>query len=229
VLSASQLGDGYGTLQLVAYDRGGGSATRNVEHLLVDLTPPEIVLMNTAVRRAEDGENTDVELWVADGWVLGWVELEAGGVTLVHPFPEGFPATLGKTWDASLVRFAAMDLPAGRHTATVTAFDAAGNFAEQSLTLLVDPTPPEVQIAWPMTGMHVEDVFPVRLKGSDAEGDVQLELSAAGAPLTTVPGPEAVVELDAADFVGGLLQITVVAIDEAGNRSEQATCAVYVD
>ena len=229
VFTGDELGEGFGTLGLRAYDASGASAARFVSSLLVDLTPPEIVLMNTAVRRAEDGPNTDVELWVADGWVLGSVELEADGLVLVHAFPEVYPATIATTWDASLVRFPSMDLPAGRHTAHLTALDAAGNLAEEDFELLVDGSLPQAEILWPLTASHVSGVFSVRVAGSDEEGEVEIELWAGGGPLTTVLGPTATIEVDASDFVGGPLHLTAIAVDEAGNRSEEASCTVIVE
>lgn len=227
-LPSHYLGEGYGTLTLRVFDRRGAFSKREVSNLLVDLTPPEIVLMNETVRQGTEGPNTDVELWVADDWVLGSVRLEVGDTILEREFPPGFPGTFGKTWDASLVKFNSASLPAGLRWARIMATDAAGNTAQQSFQLLVDATLPLVDISWPLPGTSVEDLFEVRVDGSDAEGDVEIELWAGGSPLTTVLGPTATVQVDARDMVGGPLQLEAIAVDGAGNRSEPARCVVIV-
>jgi hypothetical protein len=227
-LSSHHLGEGYGTLTLWAFDSRGAFSTREVSNLLVDLTPPEIVLMNETVRQGTEGINTDVELWVADNWVLGSVRLEVGDTVLERGFPAGFPATFATTWDASLVKFNSASLPAGRRWARIVATDAAGNSAQESFELLVDATPPRVEILWPLPGASVGGLFEVRVDGSDEEGDVQIELWAGGSPLTTVLGPTATVQLDATELVGGPLPIEAIAVDGAGNRSEPARCIVIV-
>lgn len=227
-LPSLSLGEGYGTLTLQVFDSRGAHATREVSKLLVDLTPPEIVLMNETVRQGTNGSNTDVELWVADDWVLGSVRLEVGDTTVEREFPPGFPETFAKTWDASLVKFNSASLPAGRQWARIVATDAAGNLAEQSFELLVDATLPRVDILWPLPGASVEGLFEVRIDGSDVEGDVEIELWAGGSPLTTVLGPTATVQVDARDMVGGPLQLEAIAVDRAGNRSEPARSVVIV-
>lgn len=229
VVTGSQLGEGYGDLSLRAYDVRGGYAAREVTSLLVDLTPPEIYAQAASVRPATDGANTFVDVWVADAWVLGKVELQFQGVTLVHDFPPGYPDTLGEAWDQSLVRFAAATLPEAVGPATIRATDAAGNTAEQLFDLSVDGTPPVAQILSPAEGTLAEGPLPIEVHGDDAAGSaVLLEVSAGGAPIATIPGPYGTLVLDPAEFSSGPLALSAVAIDDAGNRSEPDRVVVVV-
>lgn len=221
----SDLGEGYGDLTIVALDDDRGSATRWVEDLLVDLSPPKITLGKT-VLPAHEGE---LEFWVADAWVLGRVHLSVGGKTFEHEFEPGYPSTIGEAWDYSLVSFPTSQLPQGSHVAELTAFDAAGNRTSHEFDLTIDGVAPELSIVSPLPQTIVSGLFDVELLAvDDGGGPVWVELLLGGTTVATGVGPALTVELDASEFAPGPLELGAVALDEAGNESELVTVPLVV-
>jgi hypothetical protein len=224
--SAEELGEGKGTLRLTALDIDGASASREVESLLVDLTPPKIQLEGSLVVQPAG----ELRAWLGDAWVLGWAELSFKGTTLRHELPAGYPSTFGSAWDYSLVSFAAAKLPAGGGTAVLTASDAAGNVTTTSFGLRIDGDPPAVSILSPKAGATVKGAVKVELAASDPGGGrVWIEVSCGGSPAGKVAGPSAGVLLDTGDYTAGWLEIEAVAVDEAGNRSAPSSILVAID
>jgi hypothetical protein len=212
-VTGAELGEGYGKLSVTATDTTSAYATRNVDNLLVDLTPPKITLGKTVV--AADGE---LELWVGDAWILGKVELSFAGKSLTHTFDPGYPGTLGTTWDYSLVKFPMAALPHGPGQAAIVATDAAGNSAVESFELLIDGEPPSVAITAPAEGASLSGVISVQLSASDpGGGPVWLELSLGGTPIGTATGPTATLKLDTSELVPGPATLVATASDQAGN------------
>jgi hypothetical protein len=220
-----QLGEGLGTLTLVAEDTFGATATRWVENLLVDLSPPEITLGETIL--PGDGF---VEAWIADAWVIGSATLRVGDVLLEHDFEDGYPSTLGEEWDYSLVKFDTSQLPEGHSEATMTAYDAAGNSTDTSFTLTIDSIPPDVQITSPAANTTVSGPFQVNLSATDpGDGPVWIEVSIGGTPAASAVGPSAIVALNADELTPGPVNLEAVAIDQAGNRSSIAKIPLIVE
>lgn len=214
-LSGPELGEGYGTLEVIATDTHGKSGVRQVHDLVVDLSPPKITLGETVV----SGDGT-LELWVGDAWVLGKVELERDGVILKQELPSGYPETLGKTWDYSLVKFPMAELSPGVGPATIIATDAAGNVTTETFTLDIDAEPPTVSITAPGPGATVTGEVEVTIEASDpGGGPVFIELSLGGAPVGNAAGPNAALGLITSDFVAGPAKLVAVARDHAGNQS----------
>ena len=54
IVTGSELGEGFGTLQITVFDTEGAFASRGVTDLLVDLTPPQADLGKTVIRAAGD-------------------------------------------------------------------------------------------------------------------------------------------------------------------------------
>jgi hypothetical protein len=163
-----ELGEGLGDMVVTATDVDGTWARRTVEGLLVDLSAPEIDLLDTYIPAS--GPEAVLFAWVSDAWILGDVTLEVGGEVLTYDFPDAYPSTLGQEWDYSLVSFEAGDLPLGSHLALLTVRDAAGNETSQSFDLVVDGTPPVASVAAPSDGEHVSGVFAVRGFGRRRSG-----------------------------------------------------------
>lgn len=222
-----ELGEGLGDMVVTATDVDGTWARRTVEGLLVDLSAPEIDLLDTYIPAS--GPEAVLFAWVSDAWILGDVTLEVGGEVLTYDFPDAYPSTLGQEWDYSLVSFEAGDLPLGSHLALLTVRDAAGNETSQSFDLVVDGTPPVASVAAPSDGEHVSGVFAVQASGADDLGPVSLEVSLGGVLAATAPGPSALVTIDASDFLPGPIELSVVAVDPAGNRSAPAIVSLVID
>jgi hypothetical protein len=226
VVTGQELGEGLGYLNISAFDARGARTESYVADLLIDLSPPEITLGDTVVRHADD---SDVEIWVADAWILGSVELTVGEVTVTHDFEDGYPSTLGESWDHSLVQFSSTAFPEGTSPAVVTLYDAAGNVAETELELTLDGHAPLVAITSPAPATVVTGAFDVTVDASDeGGGPVWIELRVEGTPVATAVGPTATVQLDAADLTPGDVELQAVATDLAGNESLIAAVPITV-
>jgi hypothetical protein len=214
------LGEGFGELVVRAVDTNNGFAERKVEDLLIDLTPPIVEIGRTVVPAR--GPDAKLDLWVADAWVLGKVTLDFAGVELVHEFEPGYPDTLGKEWDQSIVSFDVAKLPPGRATAWLTVEDAAGNVFERDFSFHVDAVAPDVRLMRPLAGTRVSGRFQVEIAtGGSATEPVFIELFAGGARAgELMAAPNAVISLDAAEFAPGPLSLVAVASDEAGNSAQ---------
>ena len=223
MVSGAELGEGMGQLTIRATDALWRQATRRVNELVVDLSPPEIITGETILRH---GQDSVIELYLADAWVIGGMRFDMAGVILEKEFEEGWPATLGTEWDLSLVQFDTSAFPEGEHEAAITAWDAAGNIRTMALDLRLDGTAPTAAITSPQPGSTLSGSFDVGLSGDDAGQPVWLELSVGGTPVATAVGPNATVTLDASEFTPGVQTLEAVAYDEAGNASAPVTISV---
>ncbi len=214
-IAGPALGEGYGTLTVFLKDRAGRSSTRSASNVLVDLTPPKIVLGQTVV--SSQGE---LELWVGDAWVLGTVRLEVGAQVRTHTFEPGWPETLGKTWDYSLVKFPMQGLPEQEGPAKLVAIDAAGNEKTETFTLNVDGTPPLVSIVSPAEGATLGGAATLAIDSSDpGDGPVWVEVSLGGTPLGSLSGGKQTLAVNTAEVLPGPQELVVTATDQAGNVS----------
>lgn len=222
-----ELGEGLGSMDVRVTGLDGAWTEGTVEDLLVDLSPPVVVLGPTTL----PATGASFDFWMGDAWVVSSARLEVGGQVLhEETLPEGYPDTLGVSWDYSLVRVPVERLPAVTDLATITVRDAAGNEAVQEFTLSIDGEPPSTSFAAPAEGATVSGVFQVVVDAYDSQpGPLVVEVRAGGSPIATATGPEAVLFLDAAELGAGPLTLTAIAYDEAGNASSPAQLDVIVD
>jgi hypothetical protein len=214
-IAGSQLGEGFGTLEVAAFDSTFNITHHDIQNFLVDLSPPEITLGPTVLPHG-----ADFEIWVADAWILGGAKLTVGEIEIDHAFEAGYPTTLGTTWDMSLVKFATVDLPAGTHGALVEARDAAGHAVAEIVELTLDGDPPTVAITSPAPGAMVSGLFDVIVTSADpGGGPTWIAITLDGTPVGTAVGPSATVTLDAAELVPGPAVIEATAHDQAGHTA----------
>lgn len=229
VLSGADLGEGMGTLTLVACDARGACRERRVNDFLVDMTPPEAELERATVSPRLDGLDGQVAVWVSDAWVLGSMDLTFAGKTLHHDFPKAYPATVGTEWDVSRVAFPASDLPEAEGDAIVVVRDAAGNARTETFRLRIDGKAPTATIAEPADGATVSGSFDVRVEAQDDGPDAPIvELWVGGARILEAPAPLGLVTVDTSALPSGATELRAVARDEAGNRSAVAHATVQV-
>lgn len=226
-VTAEELGEGFGTLHVIAYDQDGGWAHQEVSDFLVDLSPPKGELVKGVVRRAE---GVDIQAWVGDAWVLGGAEVTFGGVTSAQAFEEGYPSTLGVEWDTSLITLPTTDFPEGSGKAMLRVWDAAGNESVTEVDLTLDGTPPVAAITFPAPQSTVSGFVSIAVTGSDEGADpVQIDVYVAGTPVATLPGPSGEVTVDVSELAKGAVAIEAIAHDTAGNASEVASIDVVIE
>lgn len=224
--TGNELGEGLGDMTVRVDGVDGAWTETTVEDLLVDLSPPVVVLGPTTL----PASGASFDFWMGDAWVVSSASLEFGGVVVEETLPEGYPDTLGVSWDYSLVRVPVEELPAITDVATIVVRDAAGNEHREELTLSIDGQAPVAGFTAPAPGASVSGVFQVIVDAWDEQaGPLVVEVLAGGAPLATATGPEAVLFLDAAELAEGPLTLTAIAYDEAGNASAPAQLDVVVD
>lgn len=228
-VTGQELGEGYGRLAVGAFDVRGAFTEGWVDNLLVDLSPPEVTLGQVLLPAAPGMPESQLELFVADAWVLGRVELQVGSVVLVHDFEDGYPPSIGTEWDTSLVLFPASALPLGANTAEIRAYDAAGNVATQPFELILDADPPVATIQSPAAGASLSGAFTIQLVATDpGDGPVWVDLSLGGTPLGSVPGPYVDLSVDTAELTPGPSTLVAVPVDAAGNRGAEIVVPVTI-
>ncbi len=227
LVKGAWLGEGYGSLFVTAWDGDGGWADREVTNFLVDLTPPEGTLAASLFAR---GDDQDIDVWIADAWVVAGAELTFGGVSKSVTLEEGYPSTLGTTWDTSIVHFASTDFPEMSGTAKLRVWDAAGNTSTTQLGLTLDGTAPEASIVSPAPGSTLSGLATIEVAGADTSGEVvTIDVLVGGTPIATLSGPSAEVSVDLSEMAKGPTTIEAVAHDAAGNASVVASIDVTIE
>lgn len=220
-----ELGEGLGTLTVDVNASNGSGARKEVTNLLVDLTAPSSYSDDTIL----PAQGADLYFWIADAWVVSGYELVIGGKTFTETLAPGYPSTIGVEWDYSLVSIPVEELPVGVHSGDLRVWDAAGNEATFDFPLTIDGLPPSASVDQPTDGSSVSGIFPVTVSGlDDLPGTVALEIRVGGALVATGLGPSATVVLDANEFPAGPIEITAVAVDQAGNQSPPSVRTVTI-
>ncbi len=227
--TGSELGEGMGTLTLVACDARSACRERKVTDLVVDMSPPDIEVERLVVSPKMEGIDGQVAVWVSDAWVLGSVDVAFLGKTFHEEFPKQYPATIGKQWDVSRVAFPASTLPEGEGKALIVAKDAAGNEKRLEVTLRIDATAPIVGIVEPAPNATVDKQFAVRVNATDdSKVTPSLELWVGGTRVYDAEATSAPIFVDASNLPAGPTEIKAIARDEAGNPSVASTVTVNV-
>ncbi len=224
-INGEALGEGFGTLTIDVETNVDTGTRREVQDFLVDLSEPTAYADDTVLPAA----GAELNFWIADAWVVSGYYLSIGGKTFEAELEPGYPSTLGVEWDYSLVSIPVSEIPVGVHEGLLVVHDAAGNEAVLDLPVTIDGTPPTATIESPAEGATFTGPFQIDLGGTDdLPGAVSLELRLGGALVATAIGPSATVVVDPAEFPEGALEISVLAVDEAGNKSAPALRTVQI-
>lgn len=224
-VTGSDLGEGLGTLAVEVRTSQGAGARKEVSNLLVDLSEPTAYADDTIL----PASGADLHFWIADAWVVSGYELDIAGKVFSDTLEPGYPSTLGVEWDYSLVSIPVSEIPAGVHQGILRVFDAAGNEAVLDLPVTIDGIPPTASVESPAEGAVLSGPFAIEVTGQDdLPGGVSLELRVGGALIATALGPTASVVVDAAEFAEGQTDISVIAVDEAGNKSPPSVHTVTI-
>lgn len=110
-------------------------------------------------------------------------------------------------------------LSEGIHKLTLEALDKAGNKAEHTVFVTVDNTAPMAEIEWPIEGSYISGLALVRLRAEDANFE-RLELKI-GEFTSIWKEKDQTYVWNTTDFSDGKHQITLTALDKAGNKAEK--------
>lgn len=225
-IRGDKLGEGYGLLQLRLSNLRGNRSERAVEHLLVDMTPPELEIESSIVNAS-----SELALWVRDEWVLGFVEVSFRGKTVRHEFPKAYPSSLGTSWDESRVSFPATEFEEGAASVIVVIGDAAGNQALREIPFEIDATAPTTTLTAPTAGQHVGGDLDIDVSGRDGNNQrpVSIDLFVNGSLIGSVLGPNGSLSVDTTGLPRGVTVVEAIAIDAAGNQSPPALVEVILD
>ena len=122
---ALPVADGRARIELTATDRAG-NATRLHRALIVDATPPELIVTGLEAVEKDDTPKADV------------IASDAAGAPIVKMILDGHAIMTQKT--SSQVKIPFDKLPEGLHTLVVTATDVGHHVTRQKRTFLVDST-----------------------------------------------------------------------------------------
>lgn len=184
-------------------DRAGNAGTATLTLLLIqsqgDVTAPQVLITGPAAGALVNQQPIAVSGMVLDDGVVQQLSIN------------GVPAA----FDGS--SFAAhASLLEGENLITVRATDGSGKSGEASVTVMLDTTPPELQVVAPTSGsMTNESTVTVVGTAADRSGIAQVTVD--GVPVPLVDGAfTATVAL-----AGGAQTISVIAIDSAGNSTTE--------
>lgn len=221
-----ELGEGFGQLEVLVTSFDGSFTRRAVDGLLVDLTPPSAYFDETVL----PATGKELQFWMGDAWIVSRCSLTIGDKVFTEEVDPGYPDTIGVEWDYSLVTIPVEELPVGSHTAHVEVWDAAGNVADLEVALTIDALAPEVGIPSPQEGEVLDGLFDVTVTATDdVPLPVAIEISIGGALVATGSSPQTTITFSTDDFPQGPTEISVVAVDEAGNRSAPVVRSVTLE
>jgi len=204
---------GSNTITVSAQDTAGNSSTA-LTTIVVDLTPPTIIINPVTSPTNQTGQNLSGT--VSDNLATASVMVKAGSGAAAA-------ATItGNTWSYALT-----GLTAGTNIIAITALDSAGNSSTASATVVVDLAPPTVTIN-PVTS-------PSSQTSQNLSGTVNDNIGVASVTVKLGSGTPAPATISGGTWsfaLSGLLigtnSITVAAQDTAGNIST-ASATIVVD
>lgn len=215
-----ELGEGLGTLTVTVTDGLGAWTEQKVDGLLVDLTPPSAYFDKTILP-----PNGELAFWIGDAWVVSGYSLFVGDFPgFEEILPAGYPSTFGTEWDYHYVSVPVDQFPLGTSYVTVYVYDAAGNETALSIPVTIDGLPPDVAISEPVEDAVLDGLFTLRATAvDDVPSPVSLEIYVGDALVATGVGPATSITMSSEDFPNGPATISIIGVDEAGNRSAPAT------
>ncbi len=207
MFNASSIGEGFYEFSSVAIDTAGNRESGGLAveaTTTVDVTPPNIEILSPGSG-----------IWINSSTVM----LSWSGYDIISEISEYNLQVDARNWTLSNLETQRVvdGLSDGHHLTNLRAWDMAGNSALTIIELLIDVTPPIVQISYPGYNDSVSSSITARWIGSDAtSGLVEYEYSLDGGPfLDVVLSTQIDLNLNPGAHV-----LTIRAWDLAGNHAD---------
>lgn len=162
--NVTSLSEGLYTLRLPVTDNNGITAYFTVSPIRVDLTGPQLFSISPINGASVPASPVTVSASATDAYGVARIDLMVDGVSV----SSRTPTEATTVFDAAFVWNAAT-AGAGPHALRVSAFDSAGNVTAQvqNVTVVIDTTPPTVEITAPAANSDIEGTVLVEATASD--------------------------------------------------------------
>lgn len=216
-LDSTALAQGPHQLTATATDSAGNGTSIN-QAINVDNIAPSAALDSPANSSRLRGV-VAVQGSASDDQGLSTVSLQIDGATVATA--SSSPVTY--SWQTS----GAAD---GSHVVEVVATDLSGNSQRSAATVLVDNTPPAVNLTSPTNGAAIGASATLSATAQDASGIALVDFVLDGATLVgTASAAPYAVAWDASSTPAGAHSITAIAYDTVGNATTSTAASITVD
>ena len=164
---SNQYPDGQYILTAKAADLNGAAAASKIS-IFVDNTPPDIIPTGFPGMGQQVGGEVPFEMFVDDDDVVGTVRADVGGVIDI--------LTVKPSTGVYLFTLDTSGIPDGPLDVVFLATDRAGNEASLTWTVIVDNTPPEIQVLAPGRDADGTIEFTVDITDVSTVSQVQLKI-----------------------------------------------------
>ncbi|MCF2137529.1 MAG: Ig-like domain-containing protein [Candidatus Thorarchaeota archaeon] len=197
-VDTSGLSDGSHVLNIYAQDEAGNWAHETYSFTIDDTSPT--ITLNSPSDGSEIQSGTTIDLTVTDGHTLSQVLYNWDGTS---------NATLGSPYDVTTT-----GLSEGSHTLHVYAQDAAGNWASEDYTFVIDDTAPTITLDSPSDGAEIQSGTTIDLSVTDSHTIAQVLYNWDGSSNATLSAPY---DVSTAGLSEATHTLHVYARDAAGN------------
>ncbi|MEW6684279.1 MAG: Ig-like domain-containing protein [Nitrospirota bacterium] len=198
-------GDNFFTIS--ARDPAGNVGIVDLD-VIRDTTPPEVTIATPGEGSAVSTPSVTVAGTITDLHPGSATVAVNGGAPVALPQDSGSYST-------------SVTLEDGPNTIRVDAIDAAGNVGSLTRSVILDVTPPVVQLTAPAAGTSLTGVITITAEASDAlSGLARVESLVDGVLQATRFAPPFTFEVDTIQVPAGSHALTARAVDGAGNAAE---------
>jgi len=209
------LSEGAHTIKIRAIDKADSISSMSIE-VIIDVEPPKILIISPPNNFATNNQSVRVE-WNSSDNISGidHYELLLDGKIVNSSVPTGYTYYILN-----------LEVDDGVHSILIRAVDLAGNIAVDHVTIIVDRTPPIINILMPYSGsiLNSTEVF-IEWNASDMLGIAYYELYLDGILVANISVNQTSYMINISE---GIHNLTVRAIDILGNVATD-TIEITVD
>jgi len=200
--NTTELCDGAYTIEVAAYDRAGNKNSTEIT-LVIDNTKPMI-----SITSPKD------QTFVKGFLTVNFSVFDANPLSVYYSIDDGPQISITNKTSFVINTFLLAD---GMHKITITALDRAGNIAAESITIMVDNTPPTASINSPIDGSHLKGISLINVTGVDANLKAMDLLISGELTQTWSEAGTRAYSWNTHAYADGQYKITLKAYDWAGN------------